>query len=292
MKYSLQVGSLLLAGLLVGCNSDETTTQNNTIVDQPSPVSPVLVTVNDSPITERELEHAINRTLGESAVLVSDPSVTRKVLDSLVASRAMAMEQELRLSAEQLADIETSVRAYREEVLVRAFITDQAEPEPVTPDMVLDYYQKHPEEFGGSLVKSFEVLTLHKQPEVSERKILIDAFQKLEKTTDWQAYGHQLAERSLPIRYQKLSMQADLLDQPMKALVETTDAGQVSPLNVAGQLMRVKVLSEHRLPVKPLEAVSADIRQKLAPIQFRKTVKKLSKQALEKASVTYVNASE
>ena len=292
MKYSVQLGSMVLLIVLAGCESNHSAGTEGSVSQssiENSVTTDVIARVDDSNVTEEQLELAISRTLGETAAFISDPNINRKILDSLVASRAMALEQEKSMSDEMLAELELKVQAYREELLVKAYIQQQAQPEPVTPAMVSAYYKDHPEEFGGQKLKTFEVISTYKQPKEEQQRAVAKAFREIDQKVDWQQSSRQMKSEAFPVRYQKLTMQVDLLEQPMRSLVESTAPGQVSPLNINGQLMRVKVISQQQLPPKPLQEVAAEIRQKLAPIRFRKKVRELSRQALEKVSVTYIS---
>lgn len=246
----------------------------------------ILATVNDSVITQSELDAAIVRTLGEAEVVIpSEASV--KMLKSLVASRAMAMAQQQALSDQKMRELELRVQAYKEELLVRQYIESNAEPQPVTPSMVRTYYHDYPEEFGGKLSRTFEVISTIRKVENDERKLLVTELTALASSDDWDLKATELKSRELPVRYRNITVRTDLLEQPLRSLVENTVIGQASPILASGEVMRVKVINEARSPAKPLQEVSADIRRKLAPIQFRKSVKQLSQQALKSAEIEY-----
>ena len=88
---------MALAVLLVGCKDDS----KQALSDVPVEPSATLVTVDKTPITRAQLELTIERTLGESAPLFANEEVERKILESLVSSRAMALLAERELDASE-----------------------------------------------------------------------------------------------------------------------------------------------------------------------------------------------
>ena len=76
---------------------------------------------------------------------------------------------------------------------------------------------------------------------------------------------------------------------PLKRLVSSTKAGEVSPIHVLDNITIVRVISEKTLDPKPLDQVSAEIRKKLAPIQVRDAIKKTKEELLKSTKVVYTD---
>ena len=161
--------ALALAVLLAGCNDDSKQALNEVPVEP----SATLVTVDKTPITRAQLELTIERTLGESAPLYANEEVERKILESLVSSRAMALLAERELDASEREQLDLKAQAYREELLVRNYLEKHANPEPVTNEQVADYYNRHQDEFGGGVEKSFEIIASDQDLEPAQRTELI-----------------------------------------------------------------------------------------------------------------------
>lgn len=280
------LGCLLAAGLLLaGCRDDDGA---DALAQVPVEPSATLVTVDDSPITRAELELTIERTLGESAPLFANDEVERKILDSLVASRAMALLAERELDAGERAQLDLKAQAYREELLVRHYLEQRATPEPVTSEQVADYYQRHPEEFGGGVEKSFEIIASDQVLEEPQRAELIALLSGAEaKGRDWQTQVAAWRAAGKPLEYRSNRIKPELLEQPLRGLVETTEAGSIAPLYADGQLLLVRVTGEERLPARPLSEVSGEIREKLAPQSLKQAVKRLSEEAMRQVKVQY-----
>ncbi|SFA67258.1 peptidyl-prolyl cis-trans isomerase [Metapseudomonas otitidis] len=279
------LGCLLAAALLAGCRDDDGA---DALAQVPVEPSATLVTVDDSPITRAELELTIERTLGESAPLFANDEVERKILDSLVASRAMALVAERELDAGERAQLDLKAQAYREELLVRHYLEQHATPEPVTSEQVADYYQRHPEEFGGGVEKSFEIIASDQVLEEPQRAELIALLSGAEaKGRDWQKQVAAWRAAGKPLEYRSNRIKPELLEQPLRGLVETTEAGSIAPLYADGQLLLVRVTGEERLPARPLSEVSGEIREKLAPQSLKQAVKRLSEEAMRQVKVQY-----
>ncbi|WP_431482981.1 peptidyl-prolyl cis-trans isomerase [Pseudomonas solani] len=278
-------GCLLAALLLAGCRDDDGA---EALAQVPVEPSATLVTVDESPITRAQLELTVERTLGESAPLFANDEVERKILDSLVASRAMALLAERELDAGERAQLDLKAQAYREELLVRHYLEQHATPEPVTSEQVADYYQRHPEEFGGGVEKSFEIITSDQELDETQRAELIALLSGAEvQGNDWQKRVAAWRAAGKPLEYRSNRIKPELLEQPLRSLVEPTAAGSIAPLYVDGQMLLVRVTAEERLPARPLSEVSGEIREKLAPQALKQAVKSLSEEATRQVKVQY-----
>ena len=276
--------ALALAVLLVGCKDDSKQALN----DVPVEPSATLVTVDETPITRAQLELAIERTLGESAPLFTNDEVERKILESLVSSRAMALLAERELDASERQQLDLKAQAYREELLVRHYLEAHANPEPVTAEQVADYYNRHQDEFGGGVEKSFEIIASDQELEPAQRTELITLLSSAQvQGKDWQKLVADWRQAGKPLQYRQSRLKLELLEQPLRSLVEPTAAGSIAPLYVDGQLMLVRVTAEQQLPAKPLAEVSGTIREKLAPQALKQVVNNLRGEALTAVDVQY-----
>jgi hypothetical protein len=279
-----RLGYLLLGLLLAGCEEKSRQALENVPVEP----SATLVVVDDSAITRAQLELTIERTLGESAPLFATEEVERKILESLVSSRAMALLAERELGASERAQLDLKAQAYREELLVRHYLQTHATPEPVTTEQVVDYYNRHPDEFGGGVEKSFEIIGNSQTLDEAQRTELIALLSGPQVQDDnWQALVATWRSAGKPLEYRQSRLKLELLEQPLRSLVEPTAVGSIAPLYINDQLLLVRVTDEQRLPAKPLNEVSGSIREKLAPQALKQAVKSLSAKALKQVKVEY-----
>lgn len=283
-KANRILACLLIGSALAGCEDGS----EQALKDVPVEPSATLVTVDGSPISRAQLELTIERTLGDSAPLFANDEVERKILDSLVSSRAMALLAERELDASEKQQLDLKAQAYREELLVRHYLEEHATPEPVSTEMVADYYNRHPEEFGGGVDKGFEIIASTAELDERQRAELITLLSGAEvQSKDWQALVAAWHAAGKPLEYRRNKLRPEMLDQPLRSLVEPTAVGTIAPLYTNGQLLLVRVIDEQKLPAKPLAEVSGAIREKLAPQSLKKAVKELSSQAVQQVKVQY-----
>ena len=136
---SLSTRMVVLTGALVlalsGCGSKESETR----FTQSAP-SPVVAYVNDETITQADVDFMLQRMLKGQAFAQVDDALRKKILDSLISSRAMKIQMELLLTPEEIEEINRSADAYKEELYVKEYLAKNVVPEPVTLEMVQTYY--------------------------------------------------------------------------------------------------------------------------------------------------------
>lgn len=252
-------------------------------------VSPVRAWVNQTSVTQGQLDYALERITG-GAIVPLDNAVHKKVLDSVISSRAMAILAEQEMTATDKEHLELQVQAYREELLTKAYINQHATPEPVTSDMVEQYYFDHLDEFGGKEVKSFEYITSVGALDDDVRKALLQRLENLmrDPKTDLQKAVASLRQDGYVVKYKAAEMSTELVQEPIKGLLQQTKSSEFSPiLDQADQIVLVRVKSSKTMDAKALSEVAADIRKKLAPLQLKKSIKDLVDRAKQQVEIKY-----
>lgn len=276
---------LLVAAIhmLVGCNplsTENSDKANNT--NGPSSSS-VLATVNGEAITQDDVDFMISRTFSGSEQLFFDERMQSKVLDSLVASAAMRQKILSTLSDEELHDIEQRTKAYRDELFIKEYLSQYASPEPVSAQMVNDYYKQYPEEFGGGESRVFEVIATSNKPTERQRDQILAAAPTIQNSVNWLEF---VDKSDLGLQYKKTTMQPGLFDAALENAVKSAKLDKASNVVfIKGMPHFVRVLEINPLPAKPLNQVSAQIRKKLAASQLKKAVKSASETATKAAAV-------
>jgi len=241
--------------------------------------------VNGSPITQAELDYARTRTFGRQSAMVPSGSIEEKLLQSLVASRAISQAAEQELSQEQLQEIELKAAAYKEELLVKQYLTSHVEPEPVSSDMAKQYYEQHPEEFGAGLEKTFEMIRTVSNLDDGQRRTLLLELAKAKSEGNWEQWVNAIQLKS--VVYKRATAKVDILDQPLQRLVRTTQIGKVSPIHNGDHIAIVRVIDEKRISPKPFSEVSAEVRKRLAPLKLKEAIKTISQEIVKNSQVTY-----
>jgi hypothetical protein len=287
-KFPLPIVVLVIV-LLAGCGSaaEKQPAASNLPGDET-----VLARVNGSRITRYDLDASIQNMLGAQSAKMLDADGRRKMLASLVAARAIAQAQEKTLDSRQKSEIDRKTAAYREQLLVKMYLARNTRPEPVSRQMVQDYYDHHPEQFGAATVRTYEMISTDTGLTDAARDQLLTALAAPDKLDDWPSVVARLRRKGLPVTYRKASSDARILSPQLRGLISRLAPGQCSdPTFIDNTLYMTRILAEKKIPARPLNEVSARIRKILLPVQLKKAVKQASDQVLGKANVEYLNAS-
>lgn len=248
----------------------------------------VLARVNGSPVTRYECDRVIDTTLGEKNASKLDDSGRQKVLESLVASRAIAQKCETQLTSEERVELVKKVQAYREQLLVKKYIAKNVTPEPVSQEMVNDYYQAHPEKFGAENVRTYEMISTTRNPKSDERDALISILVNPDMKKDWKKWVQEIEKKGYPVLYKEDRVVEKLLHPKLNALMTNLKVGESSAMSfIDGRPYIVRITNEEKTPPRPLAEVSTQIRKSLGPVQLKKAVKQISEEVLKEATVVY-----
>ena len=248
----------------------------------------VLATVNGSDISAYDLEQAVRTSLGPAASGMLDATGKRSVLESLVAARAIAQVQQKALSPLDRAALDKQTAAYREQLLVKMYLAKNTTGEPVSQQMVEDYYRRHPEQFGAKTVKQYEAIGSLSALSDADRDKLLAAMKDADKHQDWAAWSEKLKQKGLAVAYTSANADPAMLTADLRGQLETLKAGDPANLSFAeGRVRLVRVTAEKKIAPRPLNEVSAQIRKMLLPVQLKKAVKQAADQVLATAKVEY-----
>jgi hypothetical protein len=248
----------------------------------------VLAEVNGAKITAYDVTLTARSTFSEATAAGLDAAAKKKVLQSLVSSRAIAQKREAELTATQRAELERKVAAFREDELVRQYVATHGQVQPVTSEMVASYYHDHPERFGAVTTRSYELLASTRELTDAERAPLLAALANPGAHEDWAAWVRELQKKHQPVAYQRGEGSDAALHPSLRSLVQRVPLGASSALTfIAGRAYLVHPLAETRSEPRPLAEVSGEIRKSLVPVQLTKSVAQASELALKDAKVTY-----
>lgn len=285
LLMKLRATSLVFSGVLLlsvsGCGLKDQQKELASQRDQ----SPVVAQVGDENITQADVDYMLERMLKGQAFTQADDALRQKILDSLISSRAMKIQMESLLTPEEKKAITRSVEAYEEELYVKEYLANHVVPEPVTLEMIQAYYDKHPEEFGGEVVRDFQLLVLGNANDQQARDKFLAAVPEIKAAKDWNAAKKQWVQ-SYSLQYQEGRARPGLLEPALEQAISRLNAAEISDLiYVNDQIYVAKVTSVTQLTPKPLTDVSANIRKQLAAQQLRLAVKKASEEVLTKVEV-------
>jgi hypothetical protein len=248
----------------------------------------VLAEVNGSTISRYDVEQAVASTLGSYGSSRLNDDDKKKVLQSLVQSRAIAQAEDKALAPAARAALDRKVAAYREELLVKQYLAKHTGADEVTPQMIERYYHQHPDRFGGKLARSYELISSTAELAGSERAALMQALAKAEVAPDWQQLTAELERAGHPITLVRGSADDQVLHPSLRKLMAQLPVGKSSKLTfIEGRLYLARITGESKLPARPLAEVSAEIRRTLAPVSLRNGVKQAAERVLKDSEVAY-----
>jgi hypothetical protein len=265
---------LLIVSCNRGCGADE-------------PEARTLATVDGTPITEAELQLALEETLGPKASEASS-AARRKVLESLVATRAIALVARKELSAVDLAEIERKAESYRDDQLVRQYLDKHAPVPPVSDAMVEAYYREHLDQLGGHAVHSYELIASEHEAKGASRAALITALAKAERETDWRKVASDLTKAGHAVRYESGQLPAANVDQQVATVIEALESGQASkPFFVGERVHLARLLGAHDKSARPIAEVAPMIQRTLRSRLLQEAVKKAGDKAVQAAEIVH-----
>ena len=287
---------LLLAQVSCAKKSVETAEKSAVTSSQQSAVSfevqgdssEVVAKVNNTVITYNDLERMTSRTLKGAELFDLGSEVQEKILQSMVASRVMAQAAVSELDEDERETLDRDVRDYREQLLVKSYLKNNANPQPITQEMVKTYYDSHPEKFGGGKVKSFELIAGINGVSENERNSIVAAMGKANKQNNWQTYVNELRNSGHKVSYVQGKLKKDLLDKRLTDVIDRLRPGTPAKVVfVDGIPYLPRGISEEVATAKPLSEVSSEIRRMLLPQQLKKSIKTLSEELMKTADVEY-----
>lgn len=241
-----------------------------------------LAMVNNTPITQQHVEVSIEKNFSQIDLLMANPDIERKVLESLVASAALAELSKQQISIDKLEKIKIQTQLYQEELLLRAYLEEYSSPQPVLEKTVLNYYNANLALFGQETLYVVSWLKIDENISANE---LTDFLKMLPE--NWNKYASK--NRSSPfVTISEQSLSLNTLSNPLANALKNTQVGSVSiPVSEKGYTHRFFLKSNKINPAKELVEVSSQIRKRLAATQIRKELKQLTEKALSEANVKY-----
>jgi len=213
----------------------------------------VLASVNGEAITQDDIDFMIERTFSGAEQLFFDQKMQDKVLDSLIASTAMRQQMKASLSDAELKAIADKTRAYQDELFVKEYLVQHASPTPVSTELVKQYYQDYPEEFGGGESRLFEMLLGSEKLSDQQRQELLDSASSIRTSSNWP----QVAATNNQLEYKKATLQPGLFSRKIELEVNALTKGQTSSIIfIDGKPHVFRVLMVNTIAPKPLSEVT------------------------------------
>ncbi|PMG39255.1 peptidylprolyl isomerase [Shewanella sp. 10N.286.52.B9] len=262
-----------LIGLLL-CVAGLSACQKHDVSIEPQPqLSDAVASIDSIPIYKDELALVIKQTVGDFGAIQLGTSGREKVLESLIIRKLMSDKQFQQMDSEERQLLELEMKAFREELLTKRYIKQQVQAEPVTPEMILDYYNNNPKLFGAKQIRRFEMVRAdvsHSPKLQQELSILI---QGLTPHSNWKLTIDEARQNGQPVfLVSGNSAEKGLIDD-YQQVIQKLEQGEISPLHsINGILVRFRITELVNIAAKPIAEVTPSIRKSLAPIQLKKSI--------------------
>lgn len=245
-----------------------------------------LATINGEAITAYQLQVASESLLGKNAAM--DARAEKRILDGMIASRAIAQRAEKALHQATLLEIDMKTRLHREKLLLNAYMAENLDMVPISDAQIENYYRRNLADFGGAVSKKFEMITSITKPETAARPQLIERLNAAENQQDWVTYAEQLIRSGFKVAYRQGNAPGSVLDSKLVEMVKAAKKGVFLPVQlVNGKPLVLRVLDEERRQAKPLREVREAIHQALLPLALKDSVQKIQNQIVQESDVRY-----
>lgn len=248
----------------------------------------MLAEVNGSPITQYDVDRAAVAMFGDASKSF-DSDARRKLLESLVHSRAIAQAREKEMTGPERAELEAKVAAHREELLVQQYLSRHTHAQGVSGELARRYYSENLGRFGAATVRSYELASATSLgADAAQRALMLGALSDAASKKDWTAWAQSMTAQGKPITVRRGQDDDNLLQPKLRALIAQVKTGEVSkPTIIEGAAYVVRVSSETTKQARPFEEVQDEIARTLAPQQIREAVREASTNVLKSAEVAY-----
>lgn len=248
----------------------------------------VLARVDGSAITRQQLDTMIIRTLGYDRALQLSKAGRKKILESLVVGRAMARAVEDELSDQDRRRIKSEVDAYREQLLVKKYLRRHATPSAVTESAIKEYFNKHPERFGGTTLRRYRMIRGVKKVAPHQRAKLIAAMGKAGKRKNWKSLAASMRNQGFPVQYSNGTVDEKILHPKLYALFRGLKVKQTSAITfIDGNPYVVRVMSEKKQSPRPLSEVRNNIRKTLTLLKLKDATREAADNLMKSVEVEY-----
>lgn len=253
----------------------------------PATASPVLVTVDGEPITQRDVESSAGETLGALGKVMLEGANRRTILQGLVTRKAMAKLEEKQLDVVEREAMEADVRAYRERLLARRYIERHATSLDPSEQDVKAYYESHAERFGARSLKTFEMLATDFSKAGPSRTERLRMLKEIETSPDW-AEQSKLPAYTGWARHVRGSSELGSLAAPLRKKIQGLSKDDPAAIVLAReQAYMVRVTGVTVREPRGLDVVRHEIKETLKPTLYRDAVQRIQQDVLAKVKVEY-----
>ncbi len=249
----------------------------------------ILASLDGSQITVSQLVQELETIFGREQIAQLPASTKKQVLETLVFRRSVSEQLWKELDSTTRLALENDFNAYRERELLRLYIEQQNKPTIVTNEMVEQYYRDHPEKFGASVRRFYQLAFAGEGRKLEQAEALIEEMGALQKTESFKDNIADLQQRYAGVVYQEGALNPDLYPGQVTDQLQNLTLGEVRFFIHNGAPFLVKLTDMEQTPPDPLASVQARIRHELATAQVRQTMQGIMDSQLGQINVEYAD---
>jgi len=247
----------------------------------------VVAEVNGETISRAEVEQMALEMFGEYQAAAMDEASRARLLDSMVATLALAQKSLAELSDEERARIDNKTRRYRENLLVSEYVRRNVDRKPVTESMIQAYYDRNPKQFGARTAPKYQLLSTRQPLALDQRNAFLRKYGELKSAPSLQAMHQGFQQSGFDTLYQTGVAEKGLLSARLQQLIASQTPGERSDLHYIDDKPYLVLVDELiETSPKPLNEVRGQIRKTLAMAQLKEAVKSLSTTVKQEAAIT------
>lgn len=277
--------AIILTILLSACEAEQQAAAPEPVVE--AVALDIAAEVNGEVITREEVEQMALEMFGEYQASAMDDATRAKLLDSMVATLALAQKSLAELSDDERVRIDNMTRRYRENLLVSEYVRRNVDRKPVTESMIQDYYDRNPKQFGAGTAAKYQLLSTRQPLALDQRNAFLRKYGELKSAPSLQAMHQGFQQSGFDTLYQTGVAEKGLLSVRLQQLIASQVPGERSDLHyVDDKPYLVLVEDVIQISPQPLNEVRQQIRKTLVMAQLKEAVKSLSMTVKREAAIT------
>lgn len=268
---------------LVACSDKKAALDSEPSLEQ----SDVLVTVNGQAITSRDLARTTEKLFASPAAQAFALDIEAKALESMVMMTVIAQASAGSLDQESIADIDSKVARYREELLVESYLRVNADVTPPTRVEIEQFYNDNLEAYGKKTIRKFTAVRAKNETAESDKLKLTQALNDFRAAPSW---DKQISASANGFALEIVAGSTDLpgMDAALLNVVNSLDKSETSKVvYVSGKPQVIRVNNVLELQAQPLNEVEASIRKTLAARKLKNQLRDMYQKLKESANIVY-----
>lgn len=134
---------------------------------------------------------------------------------------------------------------------MKEYLRKHINPTPVTQDMIQEYYEKHPEQFGGKVIREYIALVSQQKTQGILRQKIVKALDAAKDKKNWRSYAKSLTKKGIKVSFKQGKTDGKLLHERLRLVLKNIKLKETSkPFLLDGKQYVVRVIVEQKTETK------------------------------------------